>query len=196
MIPTHRVNWTLARKALCVIEEIFSGAQLREDVLSIRAFLLSEVLEFVERAGNCAGVQRISLIGSLTTNKPKPKDADVLVVADDDADLGPLAAVDRRLKGRAQSKNAGADIFLSDASGKYIGRTCHWRECRPGIRMSCDARHCGRRSFLHDDLDTVTLDSALIKNPPIDLWPTVIRRVQVPSDTEEILVKALELRGA
>ncbi len=28
-----------------------------------------------------------------------------------------------------------------------------------GIRTACDARHCGRRAFLHDDLDVVTLDA-------------------------------------
>jgi hypothetical protein len=167
---------------------------LREDTPSIRAFLLTEVLKFLCRACNCAGVSRISLIGSLTTNKPNPKDADVLVTVHDDADLSALAAAGRRLKGRAQSHNKGADIFLLDLSGRYIGRTCHWRECRPGIRISCDAQHCGRRPFLHDDLDAVNLDPALIKSPPIDLWPTVARRIQVPSDTEELLVKAVELR--
>ena len=38
--------------------------------------------------------------------------------------------------------------------------------------------------------------AALIRDSPIDLWPTVTRRLQVPRDTEETLVKALELRGA
>src|SRR3990172_10657972 len=110
---------------------------------SIRAFLLSEVLHFVERARACPGVQRIALVGSLARDKDDPKDADVLVTVDDDADLTPLATAGRRLKGRAQSRNKGADmgadIFLANPSGKYIGRTCHWRECYPGIRASCDA---------------------------------------------------------
>ena len=103
------------------------------------------------------GVRRIALIGSLTTDKENPKDADVLVTVDDDADLTQLATSGRRLKGHAQSRNKGADIFLADPSGRYIGRICSWRECYPGKRMSCDARHCGRRAFLHDDLDDVTL---------------------------------------
>jgi hypothetical protein len=167
---------------------------LRNGSPPIRVFLLSEVLGFVHRARNCAGVRRVSLIGSLTTNKRNPKDADVLVAVADDADLTALAAAGRRLKGRAQSQNKGADIFLADPEGRYIGRTCHWRKCRPGIRTSCDARHCGTRPFLHDDLDAVTLDSALVKSPPIDLWPEVVRRVQVPGDVEQLLLKALELR--
>lgn len=161
---------------------------------SIRSFLLDEVLRFVERARTCPGVRRIALIGSLAKDKDDPKDADVLVTVDDDADLAALATAGRRLKGRAQSRNSGADIFLSDLSGNYIGRTCHWRECRPGIRVACDARHCGRRPFLHDDLDDVTLDSALIKTPPLDLWPRVVRRSEVPRDVETRLVQPIEAR--
>ena len=92
----------------------------------------SEVLRFVERARNCPGVRRIALVGSLIGDKHNPKDADVLVTVDDDADLACLATAGRGLKGRAQSRNKGADVFLADPSGTYIGRICHWRECRPG----------------------------------------------------------------
>lgn len=118
----------------------------------------------------------------------------MLVTVDDDADLRTLAAAGRRLKGRAQSQNKGADIFLASRSGNYIDWTCHWRECAPGIRMSCDARNCGTRPFLHDDLDAVKLDAALVKSPPIELWPSVVRHAPVPGDVEELLLKALELQ--
>ena len=159
---------------------------------SVRSFLLSEVFRFVKFARTCPGVRRIALVGSLTTDKSDPKDADLLVTVDDDADLADLAAAGRRLKGRAQGLNKGADIFLADPSGIYIGRTCPWRECRPGIRVSCDARHCGRRSFLHDDLDAVNLDPLLVKEPPLELWPSVLRRRKVPSDVESLLIEPLE----
>src|SRR5207245_6387271 len=99
---------------------------------SIRSFLLSEVVRFVEHARSCPGVRRIALVGSLVRDKHDPKDADVLVTVDDDADLASLATAGRGLKGRAQSRNKGADVFLADPSGTYIGRICHWRECRPG----------------------------------------------------------------
>jgi len=161
---------------------------------TIRDDLLSEVRRFVEHARVCPGVRRIALIGSLTTNKENPKDADVLVTVDDDADLSQLATAGRRLKGHAQSRNKGADIFMADPSGNYIGRICHWRECRPGVRLSCDARHCGRRPFLHDDLDTVTLDASLIKTPPLELWPKIVRRVELPGDIERQLVQPIETR--
>jgi hypothetical protein len=160
----------------------------------LRAVLLSEVLEFVGRTRNCPGVTRISLVGSLTTEKPNPKDVDVLVIVDDEADLTLLAAAGRRLKGRAQSHNAGADIFLANPSGKYIGRTCHWRECWFGKRVSCDAQHCGKRHFLHDDFGAIKLEPVIVMKPPIDLWPMVVRRVQVPADVEEVLLKRLRVR--
>jgi predicted nucleotidyltransferase len=158
---------------------------------SIRSFLLSEVLRFVERARSCPGVRRIALVGSLVRNKHDPKDADVLVTVDDDADLTSLATAGRGLKGRAQSRNKGADVFLADPSGTYIGRICHWRECRPGVRLACDARHCGRRPFLHDDLDVVTLDHGLVEAPPLELWPTVVPRARLPGDVKTQLVQPL-----
>lgn len=158
---------------------------------TIRDFLLSEIRSFVNSVRNHPGVQRIALVGSLATDKGNPKDADVLVTVDDDADLTPLATAGRRLKGHAQSRNNGADIFLADPSGNYIGRICHWRRCYPGVRASCDARHCGKRPFLHDDLDDVTLDASSIKSPPLELWPKIVRRVQLPSDVETQLIQQL-----
>lgn len=161
--------------------------------LTIREVLLAEVRQFVERARLFPGVRRIALIGSLATEKSDPKDADVLITVDDDADLAQLATAGRKLKGHAQTRNKGADIFLADQSSNYIGRICHWRECRPGIRTSCDARHCGRRAFLHDDLDDVTLDASLIKAPPLELWPRIVRRVELPGDVETLLVQPISM---
>ena len=51
----------------------------RPSVVDPRGHLLSAVLAFVRAT---PGVRRIALIGSLTTNKPMPKDADVLVIID------------------------------------------------------------------------------------------------------------------
>ena len=137
-----------------------------------RRQLLDALRRFVAEVRQIAGVRRISVLGSIVTTKPDPKDVDVLVVVADDADLTPLATCARRLQGQAQSFNRGADVFLADERGSYIGRTCHWRDCRPGVRRSCDALHCGRRSFLHDDLDAITLHSTFVLSPPITLWPT------------------------
>ena len=134
------------------------------------------------------GVTRIALIGSLTTEKVHPKDADVLVVIPDDVDLVPLAIAGRRLKGTAQQRNCGADIFIANPGEEYRGRICHWRECRPGLRISCDARHCGQRAHLHDDLGDVTLQVTLIRNPPLEERPLIVRRCEVPRDVEELLL--------
>ena len=89
------------------------------------------------------------------------------------------------------SPEFGADVFLADERGEYIGRICHWRDCRPGIRGSCDARHCGPRPYLHDDLDDVCLESALVERPPLTLWPEVEYRGRLPKDVEDV-VKAFE----
>jgi hypothetical protein len=61
-------------------------------------------------------------MGSLTSSKANPKDVDILITIDDETDLTLLATAARRLKGMAQTKNKGADVFLANPSGKYIGR--------------------------------------------------------------------------
>lgn len=167
-------------------------AQVRSNDTLLRSLLLSEVLNFVVRARSCPGVTRIALVWSLTTSKQQPKDADVLVSVTDDADLTVLAKAGRMLKGKAQSKNSGADIFIANLEGEYIGRVCHWRECRPFIRVACDARHCGRRQYLHDDLDDVTLNAKVVREPPVELWPKVVRRIAVPADVDAQLLRSLE----
>jgi predicted nucleotidyltransferase len=148
----------------------------------VRAFLITEAVRFIDRAVSAPGVKKIAIVGSLTTGKADPKDADILVTVDDDADLTALATAARKLKGAAQTRNKGADVFLANPRSQYIGRICHWRECGPGIRTSCDAQHRGGRHYLHDDLDDVTLDPLLVKEPPIEVWPTFICRTIVPDD--------------
>ena len=158
-----------------------------------RRFLLLAVRSFVRAASVCPGVQRIALVGSLATDKAIPKDADVLITIDGAMDLDKLAQVGRRLQGTAQTINLGADIFLADKEGRYIGRICHYRECHP--RAACRAQHCGSRPNLNDDLHVVTLLKDLIAAPPVDLWPKVIRRQTMPSDVEALLLSSLEPNG-
>ena len=162
-----------------------------EGYQSVRDRLRGDVLAFVRTARHLHGVTRIALIGSMTTTKPDPKDADVLVTVTDDADLTRLATLARTLQGHAQSFNHGSDVFLADPRGTYLGRTCPWKQCAPGVRLSCDARHCGRRPYLHDDLDTIRLSSTLIADPPIELWPQVVARVPLPRDVEQLLLRLL-----
>ena len=157
----------------------------------VRPQLIEETLWFVRAACQLAGVTRISLVGSLTTDKPFPKDTDLLVTVTHDADLTRLATLGRKLAGHLQAHASGADVFLADPAGRYLGRTCPWRDCGPGIRQSCDARNCGLRHYLHDDLDAVRLEPALIARPPIVLWPQVEAHVAAPADVAEGLLRPL-----
>jgi hypothetical protein len=165
--------------------------RMNDDSEGHRAELLDGLRRFVAGARGLAGIRRISLVGSIVTAKPNPKDIDVLVVVSEDADLSLLARHARRLQGHAQTLNRGADVFLANERGDYIGRTCRWKDCRPGVRQSCDARHCGRRPHLHDDLDAVTLSRTVVSAPPVTLWPVVERRSKLPPDLDEV-VAALE----
>jgi hypothetical protein len=156
---------------------------------NIRGCMLAELLHFVYSASQLSGMHSISLLGSITTSRVNPKDVDVLVAVADNVDLEPIAACVRRLKGRLQSLNHGADVFLADEHGCYLGRVCRWRECGPGIRASCPADHCGRRPYLCDDLSALRLDPTLVASPPVQLWPRVERRCSLPDDVEDFLAR-------
>ena len=146
-----------------------------------RTRLLAEVLAFVRVARQLPGVTRVALIGTLTTDEPEPKDTD----------LATLATLGRKLQGHAQGFNHGGEVFLADARGNYLGRTCPWKQCAPDVRMSCDALHCGKRHYLHDDLETIRLASDLAVSPPVVLWPKIVARVPIPADVEQELIAPL-----
>jgi len=86
--------------------------------------------------------------------------------------------------------NLGADIFLANEDGCYVGRICHYRKCFP--RVACLAQNCGRCEHLNDDLQVVSLSKELIAARPVTLWPNVVRRVIVPPDVEALLLTDLE----
>jgi hypothetical protein len=185
----HMTEWLISLD----IEPVWEEPPPAPPEPPVRAQLLAAARLFVQSASRLAGVKRIALIGSLTTPEPSPKDIDLLVTVTADMDLAPLAKAARQLNGRAMQtgRSRGGDVFLADVVGNYLGRTCPWKECGPGIRLSCDALHCGQRHYLHDDLRSIKLQSALIQAPPIELWPAVIPRVEVPADVEEVLLKPI-----
>lgn len=154
-----------------------------------RAFLIVAAFRFIDRIVAIPGLRRIAMLGSLISSKADPKDVDILITIDDEVDLTALATASRSLKGVTQSKNKGADLFLANPAGQYIGRICHWRRCGPEFRVTCDARHCGRRHYLHDDLDEIKLDPLLVKEPPLEIWPTVVYRQSIASDLLPFLAR-------
>jgi hypothetical protein len=99
------------------------------------------VLDLVRKASQISGVLRIALIGSLTTNKSKPKDADLLITVTDEMDLAPLAKLGRKFSGHEQNFNEGGEIFHLALlrlkrihCGKLFRRSAERKYCRsPGI---------------------------------------------------------------
>ena len=92
---------------------------------------------------------------------------------------------------------AGKQLSLGDfpvnlalhPDGRYLGRVCRYRECHP--RMACEGSRCTTGRYLNDDLDNLTLDQSLTLEPPIELWPRIVRRTAVPDDVERLLLAAL-----
>ena len=160
----------------------------KEEFEKRRGFLLGMGVNFVRAIRGIDGIERIALIGSLCTNKAKPKDIDILLSIRPGLDLAELARRARSLKGATQSIASGADIFLAE-EGRYIGRICGYRERFPRVR--CLALHCGLRPHLNDDLTNVQLKDSLIDDPPLVLWPDWIAKPGLPKDTLEILRRGL-----
>jgi predicted nucleotidyltransferase len=158
--------------------------------VKIRTTLLELARDFVEGARTLRGVNRIALLGSVVTNKPRPKDIDLLVSISESVDIEALARLARRLKGTAQARlNSGADLFLADLEGHYLGRICRYRECYR--RVLCRARNCGVRPHLMDDFDVVELGAAVIALPPLELHPIIVARRTIPDDVERVLLAPL-----
>ena len=153
----------------------------------IRQQMLDEVVWFTQATSQLPGVTRIALIGSLATNKADPKDIDMLVTITQEIDLKKLATLGRKLQGHAQNMARGGEVFLADTQHRYLGRTCPWKQCGPGIRLSCDALHCGRRLYLHDDLEAIQLSEEIIAVPPIELWPIIVARIDLPDDVARMI---------
>jgi predicted nucleotidyltransferase len=170
------------------VDPVFEPLPMRPPEPPPRPRLLAEAMEFARKARGISGTRRIALVGSVATDRGWPKDVDLLVTVADDADLAPLAKLARRLQGHLQSAGLGSDVFLADPTGRYLGRVCPWSRCGPGIRASCDALHCGRRTFLHDDLESVRLTDDLVAVPPVVLWPAVLVRAEVPDDVRDALL--------
>ncbi len=152
----------------------------------LRSYLLHEVKRFVQSASQVPGVRRIALVGSLATDKLQPKDADVLVTIAQSIEMDSLARAGRRLKGKGQSRGSGADIFLCRSNGDYVGRLCSYRDCHP--RMACMGTQCHLGTRICDDFDQVLLKQELIRDPPLELWPKVVRRHSIPVDVENALI--------
>lgn len=158
-----------------------------------RADLLRAVLVFVNDARHLTGVRRIALLGSLATPKAIPKDVDLLDEISDDMPLKKLATFKRQLLGKTMQTGdgCGVDVFVCNPQREYLGRICSWKNCAPGIRQGCHAQHCGRRTYLYDDLQVARLNPSLIAKPPLELWPEIITRAEIPDDVREELVKQL-----
>ncbi len=119
--------------------------------------------------GSVASPPRVEATRRRRDQIHEPKDVDLAVWLDGPVDLNQL----RVLCGRAvhqlwHEKEMGVahhqvDVFLLDATGKYLGRLCHFNQC-PKHRPQCQAEDCGKVPFLqqHDDF---AFDSAKSLSP-------------------------------
>jgi predicted nucleotidyltransferase len=147
-------------------------AQLNDD----DRYTLRRCEDFRAAAGHVAEafarvptVRRVALFGSVASrprlesgrwrrgNLHESNDVDLAVWLDGMVDLDHL----RKLSAQALNRlwhddevgvaHHQVDIFLLDATGKYLGRLCHFNRC-PKHRPQCRAAGCGKVPFLqqHD----------------------------------------------
>jgi hypothetical protein len=114
-------------------------------------------------------VRRVALFGSVASPPRiesgrrrrgylhEPKDVDLAVWLDGGVDLDHLRKWSAQALSRLWHDNEvgvahhQVDIFLLDATGKYLGRLCHFNQC-PKHKPQCRAEGCGTVPFLqqHD----------------------------------------------
>lgn len=139
------------------------------------------------------GVVRIAFVGAICTDKQYPKDIDLLVTISPEVDMSKLATLGRRLKGKGQGINSGADIFLADPDGHYLGRICPKKDCGMRYPASCDALNCGKLPHLNDDLRVLDLDKQLIADPPLIVHPAISFKDGLPEDLMNELKARFEI---
>lgn len=169
--------------------EIFAPPQ----VPSHRREMLEMARDFVLAASKLAGVDRIAITGALATDALLPSDVILVVAVSDDMEIAPLAKLRRQLEGKvlALGDSRGSEVLLTNLEGRYLGRICPWKDCRPGIRQACRADHCGRRHYLYDDLAAWTPASGLTPWPPIQVFPAPVNAESghpLPADTAAVLL--------
>ncbi len=154
--------------------------------LADRDVLLDVGKWFFDQAKLLEEVEQIALVGSICTAKKKPKDIDFLVNIRSGADIKALATLARKLQGRIQKGNLGADVFIVE-DGKYIGRACHYKDQHP--RAVCGHRYlfCSSgRDYLCNTANNFQLKKDVIEKPALILWPSVIINVELPADVVAI----------
>lgn len=82
-----------------------------------RQHLLDRAVTAVHQIRGMAGVERIALIGSITTPKKEPPDIDLLVIISTSRVVPEIAAAGRKFQGHAQHIDRGAEIFLATPTG-------------------------------------------------------------------------------
>ncbi|MFB3902207.1 MAG: hypothetical protein ACE15E_02035 [Acidobacteriota bacterium] len=156
-----------------------------------RGALLHAGRVFLGLAARLEEVQQTALIGSMTTEKKKPKDIDFLVTVKPRTDLRRLAKAARRLSGEIARGRLGSDVFVVE-EGDYLGRTCRFTD--PWQRRQCLVNRlacCTERKFLCDTSSNFRLAPELIADPPIVLFPEFRARVPVPKDVTAMLCRLL-----
>src|SRR5207249_11341757 len=119
-----------------------------EDQPKVRDSLLEAALWFVQSAARLSGIRCIALIGSIVSDRPSPKDIDLVVYVADDADLAPLASTARRSRvgSRARTgaqtcswQTSAATTWVGRAPGKYAGPgfVPHATRCTAAVARTC-----------------------------------------------------------
>ena len=152
----------------------------RESLLYALNWFLDEVKQFKE-------VRQVALIGSICTNKPNPKDIDLLISIKPKTDLKKLATLRRKTQGRIGQGLLGTDMFIVE-DGRYLGRLCRYREPWPRVVCCNDNLICDRtRNYLCNTSNNFSIDKSIINNPPITIYPKFSTTIEIPNDVGKVL---------
>ena len=94
---------------------------------------------------------------------------------------------------RAEAK---ARIFLANPSGTYVATLAIGASAIPASGWLATRGTVDAVPFCTTISATVTLDAASVKAPPLEFWAKIVRRVELPSDVETLLVQPIEMQRA
>src|SRR5438128_8757461 len=165
---------------------------MNKDELNWREQFLVGALGYVRALRAISIVESITLFGSLTTEKPDPKDVDLLIVLVETIKL-------RRLeKGALDGSKAAFDelVFLNKAARaeKYKQRQ---RQIADLFVATSQYEYIGDLSLDYDKdplkryYEPMNLPEVLSKSFPIKLWPEIELSTKTPQDVLQCLVRPL-----
>ena len=147
--------------------EFFSEADVPDEKTSNaarRQRMLEGVGQFAQKLRRFSSVIEVGLAGTLASEDEYPNDIDAVVFLDGFNELPDIARAARQMASVCNSW----EVFVFTVDFKYLGRICHYKECRP--RVACADKRCGTYPHIYELADFVFDPNQFFSSPFHLFW--------------------------